>query len=130
VLVHFVRVAEAVAHLPEFGLGPVRQREQRHVGFREGDRRLLASCFLARLDADNGRGIGIDLTEERELDLTREEPVLLTREGAALGFLDVALGEVADEVAGDADVEQQLAGAALLVLPGDAEIIAAGTAMN
>src|SRR5207245_1868343 len=65
--------------------------------------------------ANLGICVRIDLTEERQLDFAGEEAVLLSREGTALGLLDVRLREVADEVSGDSDVEQELAGPALLV---------------
>src|SRR5215510_8037391 len=61
------------------------------------------------------RGVRVDLAEKGELDLAREEPVLEAREASAASFLDVAPGQLTDEIAGDADVEQELAGAALLV---------------
>ena len=77
--------------------------------------RLLPRRLLAGLDAHDAARVGIDLTEQAQLDLAGEEAILLTREGSVLGLLHVALREVADEIAGDADVEQELPGAALLI---------------
>ena len=71
--------------------------------------------LLPRLEAHLGPRIRIDLAEQGELDLAREEVVLEAGEGAALGLLHVVLGEVADEVAGDAHVEEELARAPALV---------------
>src|SRR5439155_25863096 len=115
VLVNFVGIAEAVAHLAEPRLGAERQREERQVRLGQAHAGRVAPPFLAGLDAYDRRGVRVDLAEERELDLAREEAVLLTGERAAARPLDVARRDVADEVAGDAHVEQELTRAALLV---------------
>jgi len=60
-------------------------------------------------------GIRVDLPEERHLALTQVKEVLEAREAAALVLLDVVLGQVADEVARHAHVEEELALAAPLV---------------
>src|SRR5213078_2978450 len=67
------------------------------------------------LDPHLGVGVGVHLAEQRQLDLAWEEAVLLSGEGAPPGFLDVRLRDVADEVADDADIEQELTAAALRV---------------
>ena len=115
VLVDHVRVAEAVPHLAELGLGAKRQREHGHARLGEVHGGLGASHAFARLDADLGVGVGVDLAEQRQLDLAWEEAVLLSGEGPPPGFLDVRLRDVADEVADDADIEQELTAAALRV---------------
>src|SRR2546425_7364894 len=115
VLVDDVRIPEAVAHLADLGLGPEREGEQGEVSLGELYVDLFPAPLLAPLDADLGVGVRVHLAEEPELDLAREEAVLLSREGATLGLLDIRLGDVADEVAGDADVEEEMAGAPLLV---------------
>src|SRR5439155_1467093 len=115
VLVDHVRVPEAVPHLAELGLGSERQREERDAGLGELHTKFLAPRLLAGLDTNLCIRIRVHLAEERELDLAREEAVLLAGERPALGFLDVRLREVAHEIAGDPDVEEDLAGAALRV---------------
>ena len=60
-------------------------------------------------------GIGIHLAEERQLDLSWEETVLPAGEGAAVGLVHVALGDVGDEVPDHAHVEEQLPGPPPLV---------------
>ena len=114
-LVDLVRPAEAVAHLAESRLGAERQREKCEVGFGQGDAGLLTASFFSRFDSHDRGSIRIDLAEERELDFTRKEAVLLPGKGSASCSRDVTLRDVAHEVAGDADVEQQLARAPLLV---------------
>jgi hypothetical protein len=88
-----------------------------NVRFASARERLISSprVPLARLDADLAARVRIDLAEEAHLDLAGEEAVLEAGEGAALGLLDALLGDVADEVAGDADVEEELARAAPVV---------------
>src|SRR5437899_8836923 len=115
VLVDLVRIAEAVAHLAEPGLGAKRECEQRDVGLGQVHAGISAPRFLPGFDPHDRRRIGIDLAEEAQLDLAWEEAILLAGEGPALGLLDVLLGKVAHEVAGDADVEQELACPPLLI---------------
>src|SRR2546422_4636376 len=115
VLVHLVRVAETVSHLTEASLGAKGEREHGDVGLGQVHACVSPARFFSRFDPDDRGGVGIDLTEEGQLDLAREEPVLLPREGSAPGPLDVALRDVADEVAGDTHVEQELARAPLLI---------------
>ena len=117
VLVDLVRPAEAIAHLADSRLRAEGEGEEREVGLGEADTGLGAPLFLSGFDPHDRRGVRVDLAEERELDLPREEPVLLTGKAPAPGLLDVVMGELADEVTGDADVEQELARAALLVEP-------------
>src|SRR5437762_3288061 len=64
VLVDHVRVAEAVPHLAELGLGAKRQREHGHARLGEVHGGLGASHAFARLDADLGVGVGVDLAEQ------------------------------------------------------------------
>src|SRR3989441_3783968 len=115
VLVDDVGVAEAVPYLAELGLGAVRQSEHGNARLGEIHFGIRAARILTRLDPDLGVCVGVDLTEHAQLDLAREEAILLAGERAALGLLDVRLHDVADEVAGDTDVEEELAGAPLLV---------------
>src|SRR5262245_47412930 len=114
-LVNLVGPAKAVANLTHSELGSEWERQERQVRLGQVDGDVAAARLLAGLDSHDRRGVRVDLAEERELDLAREEPVLETGEASAPGLLDVALGELADEVAGDADIEQELAGTALLV---------------
>jgi hypothetical protein len=79
---------------------------QAHAGF-------LAGCLFPRLDAHLGAGVRVDLPEETELDLAGKEAVLSVGERPGVGLVHVALGDVSDEVARHADVEEQLAGTAL-----------------
>jgi len=115
VLVDLVRPAVTVAHLAESRLGAEGEGEESHVGFGQADAGILPGRFFSRFDSDDRGRIRIDLAEERELDLSREEPILLPRKGSASCSRDVLLRDVADEVAGDADVEEELARASLLI---------------
>src|SRR3989454_822233 len=115
VLVDHVRVPETVPHLAELGLGSERQREEGHTCLGELHTEFLAPRLLAGLDTNLCIRIRVHLAEEGELDLAREEAILLTGERPALGLLDVRLRDVADEIAGDPDVEEELSGAALLI---------------
>src|SRR5689334_663260 len=114
VLVHRVEQTEAASHLAELELGAEGQRHQGQVGL--GEVQVdLAGVLLARLHAHLRAGVGIDLAEERELDLAREEAVLAARKASRVGLVHVVLGEVADEVARDPNVEEELPGPALRV---------------
>src|SRR2546422_1280046 len=115
VLVDHVRVPETVPHLAELGLGSERQREEGHTCLGELHPEFLAPRLLAGLDTNLCIRIRVHLAEEGELDLAREEAILLAGERPALGLLDVRLRDVADEIAGDPDVEEELSGAALLI---------------
>src|SRR2546427_976921 len=108
VLVDLVRVAETVAHLAEPRLSAERQREERQVRLGQAHAGIGAPRFLAGLDPHDRRGVRVYLAEERELDLAWEEAVLLAGERTAARPLDVARGDVADEVARDAHIEQEL----------------------
>ncbi len=110
-----VRVAEAVSHLAELRLRPPGQGEERHRRLGEAHVELAPATRLAGFHPHLGVGVGVDLAEEAQLDLAREETVLLSAKRAAPGLLHVRLGEVTDEVASDTHVEEELAGAALLV---------------
>src|SRR2546430_14862461 len=93
--------------LAELGLRAERQGEQRHRCLCQLHGEIFPAGLFAGLDPHLGVGVGIDLAEERQLDLAREETVFQSPEGAAPGLLDVRLREVADEVSGDADIEQE-----------------------
>jgi len=79
------------------------------------DTGLLPGRLLPRFDSHDRGSVRIDLAEERELDFTRKEAVFLPGEGSASRSRDVALRDVAHEVAGDAQIEQELTRAPLLV---------------
>src|SRR5438132_6901958 len=112
-----VRPAEAVPHLAELRLGAVWQREERDERFRERHVHLAARRLFTRLDPHLAAGEWIDLAEQAQLHFARKEPVFAAREGTAVRLLHIVLREAAHEVAGDTHVEQELAGAALLVEP-------------
>ena len=115
VLVNDVRPAEAIAHLAQLRLRAIRQRQQRDGRFGEAHAGRRARLFFPGLDPDVGTRVGVDLAEQAQLDLARKEAILAAGEGAGAGLLDVVLGDVADEIAGHAHVEEQLAAATLLV---------------
>src|SRR5438105_746575 len=71
--------------------------------------------FFPGLDPDVGTRVGVELAEQAQLDLARKEAILAAGERAGAGLLDVVLGDVADEIAGHAHIEEQLAAATLLV---------------
>src|SRR5687767_8712044 len=110
-----VQEAEATPYLPQPELGAIGEREERHVGLREVDGGFGARLALARLDPHHALRVRVDLTEEVQLDLAGEETVLTPWKAPGVRLVDVALGEVAGEVGGDADVEEELTGAAALV---------------
>ena len=115
VLMDRVGEAVAVAHLTELGLKAVGQREQREVGLGQRDAGVDSGRRLAGLDANLGPSERIDLAEEAQLDLTGKEAVGLASKRAGAGLLDVVRCERADEVAGDAHVEEELTGSTLAV---------------
>jgi hypothetical protein len=115
VVVDLVDVAEARSHLPQLELRPPRQRQEREVGLGQRHAGLGARLLLAGLDPYLRPRVGIDLPEQAQFHLAREETVLAAGERPGVGLVDVVLREVGDEIAGEADVEQQLAAAALAV---------------
>src|SRR5215471_20060641 len=110
-----IEIAEAVAHEPHLELGAVGEGHQGQVRLGEIDVETAVAGILLGLEAHFGPRVGIDLAEEGDLDLAWEEEILQAGEAAALVLLDVVLGQVAYEVAGDAHIEKELAGAAPLV---------------
>src|SRR5205823_2654551 len=76
---------------------------------------LSAARVLAGLDSHLRPRVRVDLAEEGKLHLAWEKQVLEAWEAPAPVLLDVLLGQVADEIAGHAHVEEKLAGAAALV---------------
>ena len=114
-VVELVQEPEAIAHLSQLGLGVEGKGHEGQVGFGKAHAELPAPRLLLCLEDDLGPGIRIDLPEQGDLDLPREEVVLEPGEGAALRLLHVVLRQVADEVAGDPHVEEQLTRAPALV---------------
>ena len=110
VRVELVQQPEAVAHLSHLELRIEGQGEQRQVGLGQPEGELARLVrLLAGLDDHLAAGKGIDLAEEAQLDFSRKEAIFPAREGPRVGLVHVALGEVGDEIAGDAHVEEELA---------------------
>src|SRR5581483_6475567 len=113
VLVHGIQRAEARPHPTQPRRGPQRQREQRDVGLLDRDLEVAAASLtrrrrlLAGGDADDRGRIGVDAAEEADRYLAREEPVLAAGKRAVAVSLALGRREVGDEVAADADVEEQ-----------------------
>jgi hypothetical protein len=116
VLVDLIEHPEAIEHAAHLDLGVPRQREQGQMRLGDVHADLMASVFglLAELEAHHPARIGVDLAEETQLDRPRKEAVLLAGERTAAGLLHVPLSERADEVPGETDVEEELAGPAPL----------------
>ncbi|PYM76257.1 MAG: hypothetical protein DME10_01420 [Candidatus Rokuibacteriota bacterium] len=113
--VQLVQEAKAIADASHLELGAEGQSHQCQVRLGETYRELVIAGALAAFHAHLGARVGIDLAEEGQLDLTRKEEVLQARETAALVLLDIALGQIPDEIARHAHVEEELPRAAPLV---------------
>jgi hypothetical protein len=112
VLVDGVERAEARPHQAEARGGAQRQAQQGGVGLVELHVQLARGAavrrrLLARADPYDRARVGIDAAEEADLDLAREDAVLAPGERAVAALLACARGEVGDEIAADAHVEEQ-----------------------